>query len=76
MIHARISERRAVPWWAAVGGPLVGVPLLIALLALVSPNEPASAPEPDAAAIEQVEVLTVGSDVDTFAHNEDQPYSS
>lgn len=29
-------EKSAVPWWAAFGAPLVGVPILVALLALGS----------------------------------------
>jgi hypothetical protein len=34
MIHAHIDKRSAVPWWAAFGAPLIGVPILVALLAL------------------------------------------
>lgn len=36
MIHAHIDKRSAVPWWAAFGAPLIGVPLLVGLLALGS----------------------------------------
>lgn len=28
------SNKSAVPWWAAFGAPLVGVPVLVVLLAL------------------------------------------
>jgi len=28
------NERSAVPWWAAFGAPLVGIPILVALLAV------------------------------------------
>jgi len=34
MVHARLKKESAVPWWAAFGAPLFGVPLLVALLAL------------------------------------------
>ncbi len=36
MIRAHIEKRSAVPWWAAFGAPLLGVPLLVGLLALGS----------------------------------------
>lgn len=44
----RLDETRqsAVPWWAAFGAPLVGVPLLVGLLALGSPQAPEEAPVP------------------------------
>jgi len=31
-----LSNKSAVPWWAAFGAPLLGVPLLVGLLALGS----------------------------------------
>ena len=34
--QAHIDKRSAVPWWAAFGAPLLGVPILVALLALGS----------------------------------------
>lgn len=37
------NEKTAVPWWAAFGAPLLGVPLLVGLLALSAPAEPAPA---------------------------------
>ncbi len=43
MMNAHLSEKRAVPWWAAIGAPLVGVPLMVGLLALVAPKD--SGPE-------------------------------
>lgn len=36
MIQARLQNRRTAPWWAVIGAPLLGVPILVALLALVS----------------------------------------
>ena len=34
MIHAHIDKEKAIPLWALIGAPLVGVPLMVALLAL------------------------------------------
>lgn len=39
MLSAHVNDRSAVPWWAAFGAPLVGVPLLVLLLALGSPRK-------------------------------------
>lgn len=36
MIQAEIQHRKTAPWWVAFGAPLIGVPIMIALLALVS----------------------------------------
>ena len=33
-----VTKNSAVPWWAAFGAPLVGVPLLVILLALGAPK--------------------------------------
>ena len=56
MINTHISERREVPLWAVLGAPLIGVPLMVALLALTAPKQDTQldAPEADATA-EQVE---------------------
>lgn len=41
-----MRHREGPSVWAAVGAPLVGVPLLVTLLALVAPADgPASAPD-------------------------------
>ncbi len=47
MLNIHISERREVPFWAAIGAPLIGVPLMVALLALTAPKQetPVDAPE-------------------------------
>lgn len=39
MTYAQINKKRTVPWWAMFGAPLVGVPLVVAALALVAPGE-------------------------------------
>ena len=38
MFNPHISEKKAAPSWVAVGAPLVGVPLMVALLTLASPQ--------------------------------------
>jgi hypothetical protein len=40
------TRSSAVPWWAAFGAPLVGVPLLVGLLALGSHDNAADAAVP------------------------------
>lgn len=51
------TSQSAVPWWAAFGAPLVGVPLLVGLLALGSPDaaDPATPASDAAFTSEQVE---------------------
>jgi hypothetical protein len=36
MMSTYTTNKSAVPWWAAFGAPLLGVPLLVGLLALGS----------------------------------------
>lgn len=56
MIRAHIDKDRGIPWWAVVGAPLVGVPALVGLLALIAPGEQAT-DEPDDVdyAVEQID---------------------
>ena len=65
MIHTKIDKDRAVLVWAAIGAPLIGVPLLVALLALTAPAHRTPSVEPAVgAAAEQVEVLPVEQTID------------
>ena len=74
MIHARMDREKVVPLWAAIGAPLVGVPLMVALLALAAPGGTAPASEPDAGMrTEQVEAETVDHAIDTGADCKEQP---
>ncbi len=60
MINAHISEKKGAPWWAAIGAPLVGVPLMVALLTLAAPQEDAPVGEPEIGVrTEQVEPQVV-----------------
>ena len=57
MIHAHRNEKKAVPLWAAIGAPLIGVPLMVALLALAAPADRTGVGEPAAGVTtEQVDV--------------------
>lgn len=60
MINAHIDEKKGAPWWAAIAAPLVGVPLMVALLTLASPEENAPVGEPEIGVrTEQVEPQVV-----------------
>lgn len=36
MINAQVKNRRSAPAWAAIGAPLLVIPFLVALLALLA----------------------------------------
>ncbi len=56
MLNTYINERREVPLWAALGAPLIGVPLMVALLALTAPKQETRVDAPEAGVTtEQVE---------------------
>jgi hypothetical protein len=60
--------------WAAIGAPLIGVPLMVALLAFVDPaGEPSSVETDVGAKVEQVEVQTVDRQVDPCFDRSEQP---
>ena len=39
-------EKKNLPLWAALGAPLIGVPLMVGLLAIAAPKAEAPAEEP------------------------------
>lgn len=60
MIQAHIDNKRSVPLWAIVGAPLIGVPLMVALLALAAPAGVPEATEIEAGIeTEQVDIQSV-----------------
>jgi hypothetical protein len=68
MLHAHIRKEKAIPWWAVIGAPMVGVPLVVALLALVGPGEPvADQPQDVEFAVEQVELDPMSHSLDSQA---------
>ena len=75
MIHAHIAKEKAVPMWAALGVPLIGIPLMVALLALTAPVGGAPTAEPKATVqVERVEARSVDHTVDiTLDHKEHLP---
>jgi len=39
--HFEHIDEKGIPWWAAVAAPMIGIPLLVALLAVAGPRESA-----------------------------------
>lgn len=62
MINARLNDRKRAPTWVTVGAPLLGVPILVALLSVVAPRTEADVDDELAALIPgdpvTVEVMT------------------
>lgn len=58
MINAHMKNRESAPVWAILGAPLVGIPLLIALLALAHPRAESLEPGTESmVTIEQIEQI-------------------
>lgn len=66
MMKAHMDQASAVPWWAAFGAPLIGVPLMILLLAFGAPGDVVGTQgEVEAGyATEQVDAEATGVSVD------------
>ena len=45
------DETKTLPLWAALGAPVIGVPLMVGLLALAAPKAEAPAEEPTSAVV-------------------------
>lgn len=58
MINAHMKNRESAPVWAILGAPLLGIPLLIALLALAHPRAEATEADTESmVTIEQIEQI-------------------
>lgn len=55
MINAHMKNRQSAPVWAILGAPLVGIPLIVALLALAQPR--AESMEPDTESMVTIEQM-------------------
>jgi len=77
MLNAHVSKERQVPLWA-LGAPAIGVPLMVALLALTAPKRetPVGAADPGAPHTEQVERQAVDHAFGLHAECTEQPSSS
>lgn len=57
MINTHLRKRNKVPWWAVIGAPVVGVPCIVALLALAGPEQEAGGADTEVDfAVEQLDV--------------------
>lgn len=74
MIHAHLNEEKAVPLWAAIGAPLIGVPLMVALLALAAPADRTGVGEPAAGVTtEQVDVHSADRTIELGTDETEHP---
>ncbi|HUF75350.1 MAG TPA: hypothetical protein VMM35_03690 [Longimicrobiales bacterium] len=72
MTRTYLNDDEAGPVWAVFGAPLVGVPLMVAVLALGSGGAVDSAVEPEAGfAVEQVEMPDAAQESDADALRSD-----
>jgi len=46
MTYRYMKDEKTLPLWAALGAPVIGVPLMVALLAIAAPKAEAPAEEP------------------------------
>jgi len=46
MTKMNLKKERALPLWAVLGAPLIGVPIMVGLLALASPDTQGPSTEP------------------------------
>jgi len=51
MTHRYMKNEKTLPLWAALGAPLIGVPLMVGLLSVVAPKAEAPAEEPTPALV-------------------------
>ena len=56
MMKARLNRRSDIPWWVALGAPLIGVPLLVGLLAVTAPSAPSAVLDETPVTVEVVAV--------------------
>lgn len=61
MIRTVRNDGRPAPIWAALGAPLVGIPLLVALVSLASPDATPAVPEVESVAESVVSVEPASS---------------
>lgn len=70
MIKAHLNDKTSVPMWAAIGAPLLGVPLMVALLALAVPGDRAHADFDAGVTSEQFDVQGVEQPIEVEAVEE------
>ena len=72
MTRTYVNEEKAGPLWAVFGAPLVGVPLMVAILALGSGSAIDTTVEADVGfAVEQVEVPETALESEAVALHRD-----